>query len=110
MGRIMPLERWHTLGYDSARMSFEFTMTDPNTLRTVECIISSTALDQLAGTRGTMPREREAQFLRFRDVIEHIASNLFDLAALPDRLGPIRIFYHHVVLRGSVGNEKLRGR
>jgi len=45
----------------------------------VNCKISSTAMDQFAGTKGTMPSEREAQFLSLRDGIERIASDLFDM-------------------------------
>ena len=89
----MPLERGRIIGYDASRMTFEFTMMD-NT-KIVDCEISSSAMDQLAGTKGTMPDEREAQFMHLRDAIERTASELFD-EAMPTQGGTIRIFYHHV--------------
>jgi hypothetical protein len=62
---------------------------------TVECEISSVAMDDLGGKRGTLPAEREAQFMRLREVIERIASDLFDKGK-PRQGGMIRIFFHHV--------------
>jgi hypothetical protein len=56
---------------------------------------SSVAMDQLAGTKGTLPAEREVQFLRLRDGIERIASELFDGMPMPPG-GKIRIFHHHI--------------
>jgi hypothetical protein len=90
----MPLERGQIMGYDNNRMVFEFTMTDAEG-KTVHCKISSTALDQLEGSKGTIPSEREAQFLRFRDEIERIASSLFE-KGVPGPIGFIRIFHHHI--------------
>ena len=91
----MPLERGRIIGYDANRMSFEFTMIDKTLVTIVECEISSAALDQLAVSKGTLPDEREAQFLHLRDAIERLASDLFDeRTATP--AGTIRIFYHHV--------------
>jgi hypothetical protein len=52
-------------------------------------------MDQLAGAKGTMPADREAQFLRLRDAIERIASDLF-AERKPTPGGMIRIFFHHV--------------
>ena len=76
-------------------MTFEFTMMDKAKIAAVDCEISSNAMDQLAGSRGTMPDEREAQFHALRDAIERIASDLFEEGiSSPD--GAIRIFYHHV--------------
>jgi Protein of unknown function (DUF1488) len=90
----MPLERGRIIGYDVERMTFEFTMADAKG-HFVDCEISSTAMDQLDGTKGTMPSEREAQFLKLRDGIELIASDLFDKATpKPGRM--IRIFHHHI--------------
>jgi Protein of unknown function (DUF1488) len=45
---------------------------------TVPYEISSAAMDELAGKRGTLPAEREAQFLHLRETIERIASDNFD--------------------------------
>ena len=89
----MPLERGRVIGYDASRMTFEFTMMDK--AKIVDCDISSTAMDVLVGVRGTTPAEREAQFLRLRDTIERIASDLFD-KGLATPSGMIRIFRHHV--------------
>jgi hypothetical protein len=90
----MPLERGRIIGYDTDRMTFEFTMTDAKG-NFVDCKISSTAMDQLVGVRGTMPSEREEQFLRLRDEIERIASDLFEKAK-PKPVRMIRIFHHHI--------------
>jgi hypothetical protein len=93
----MALERGRIIGYDVGRMTFRFTMIDANTAATVDCTISSAAMDQIDGSKKTMPSEREAQFLRLREKIERIASDLFDKAPMkPDRL--IRIFYHHLTV------------
>ena len=89
----MPLTRGRTIGYDAGRMTFAFMMMDDKA-KIVDCEISSAAMDQLAGNRGTPPVEREGQFLLLRDGIERIASDLFDKMPLPRR--KIRIFYHHV--------------
>jgi hypothetical protein len=75
-------------------MTFEFTMTDAKA-NFIDCKISSTAMDQLDGAKGTMPAEREAQFLRLRDEIERIASDLFEKAK-PNPVRLIRIFHHHI--------------
>ena len=89
----MPLVRGRILGYDADRMAFEFTMLNKD--QTVPCEISSAAMDELAGKRGTLPAEREAQFLRFRETIERIASENFDSDATVR--GPVvRIFAKHI--------------
>jgi hypothetical protein len=88
------LERGQIIGYDNNRMAFEFTMKDAEG-KTVHCKISSTAMDQLEGGKGTLPSEREAQFLQFREEIERIASDLFD-KGVPGPIGFIRIFCHHI--------------
>jgi hypothetical protein len=92
----MPLTRGRTLGYNASRMTFDFTMMDDKA-NLVGCEISSAAMDQLAGTRGTLPAKREAQFLQLRDGIECIASDLFD--EVPTSGGKVRVFYHHVRFR-----------
>jgi len=62
---------------------------------TVECTISGAAMDELAGKKGTLPAEREAQFLLLRDAIERIASDNFD-SETPATGGVVRIFAKHV--------------
>lgn len=97
--RSMPLNRGRVIGYNAAQMVFEFTMID-KAGTDVECQISSVAMDQLAGGRkGTMPAEREAQFLQLRHTIERIASDLYD-EGLTTLSGMVRIFQHHVVRHG----------
>jgi hypothetical protein len=95
----MPLKPGCTIGYDAIKMIFEFTMTDKAGTEVVRCQISSVAMDQLAGGRnGTMPVEKEAQFLHLRLTIERIASDLYD-EGLTTPSGLVRIFQHHVVRR-----------
>ena len=86
----MPLTRGTIVGYDSVRMMFRFTMIAPNNT-SIECEISSAAMDLLAATKGTGPTRREALFLRLRDQIERAGSELFD----QDSRAPIRIFAKH---------------
>lgn len=88
----MPLTRGRIVGYDASRMTFEFKMMDDK-VHVVDCEISSGAMDQLARTRGTLPVERETQFLHLRDRIERIASDVFD--EMPTSGGKVRIFRHH---------------
>jgi Protein of unknown function (DUF1488) len=89
----MPLVRGRILGYDADRMAFEFTMLNKD--ETVPCAISSAAMDELAGKRGTLPAEREAQFVRFRETIERIASDQFDSDSTV-RGEVVRIFAKHI--------------
>jgi hypothetical protein len=89
----MPLTQGRILGYDAERMAFQFTML--NTGETVECTISGAAMDQLSGTRGTLPAEREAQFLLLRETIERITSDNFD-SETPVKGGVVRIFAKHI--------------
>jgi hypothetical protein len=78
-------------------MSYKFTMMDG--ARTVDCQISSVAMDDIAGGRWQKtPIDRDAQFLECRDTIEHIASTQFD-AKLG---GPVRIFAKHLHLYKKV--------
>ena len=89
----MPLTRSKVVGYDVARMTFRLTMLNEG--ETVECEISSAALDELVGGKGTALAAREAQFLRQRTEVERIASNLFDDG--PTVQGAVvRIFAKHI--------------
>ncbi|WP_309143668.1 MULTISPECIES: DUF1488 family protein [unclassified Bradyrhizobium] len=89
----MQLTRGLPLGYDAERMAFLFTMM--HGARMVDCEVSSAALDDLDATKGTRPDEREAQFLRLRDVIERVASSAFEQHG--KRRGVrVRIFSKHV--------------
>jgi Protein of unknown function (DUF1488) len=91
----MPLKRGKIVGYDLARMMFQFTMLTTDT-RTVVCEVSSVAMDSIAGVRGTLPTEREAQFLRLRHRMERIASDKFD----SDNFQPIYVFAKNVTFDG----------
>jgi Protein of unknown function (DUF1488) len=95
----MPLTRGAAVGYDAVRMSYKFTMLDGT--RTVHCEISSAALTDIAGGRWQkISLDRDAQFLAFRDTIEHIASSQFDAR----QAGPVRIFAKHLP-RNIVGPQ-----
>jgi hypothetical protein len=89
----MPIARGTITGFDAPRMTYHFTMVDGP--RTIDCQISSAALDDLAGQRSKPPRvlNRDAQFLEFRDQIEKLASELFDRES---SLKLVRIFSKHI--------------
>jgi len=90
----MALGRGKSLGYDVNRMSFRFTMFDAD--QVIECTISSTALDDLAEKRGAQPSERESQFIRSREVIEHAASKVFDTHGKgKSRVSMVQLFAKH---------------
>jgi Protein of unknown function (DUF1488) len=90
----MPLIRDRIVGYDTERMVFEFTMLNKKA-ETVACEISSIAMDDLARKRGTLPAEREAQFLLLREAIERIASDNYDDDTIVGG-AVVRIFGKHV--------------
>jgi hypothetical protein len=90
----MPLTRGQIVGYDANLMTFEFTMVRTDT-RIVACQVSSAAMDDLSGKKGTRPSEREGQFLSLRAAIENIASDIFDDESLVGCLA-VQIFAKHV--------------
>jgi hypothetical protein len=94
MGISMPLISGWVRGYNADRMVFEFVMLNDKA-ETVECSISSVAMDDLAGARGSFPEERERQFLQLREAIEPIASGIFDKEERKTGV-VIRIFSKHV--------------
>jgi len=79
-------------------MAFGFTMQDGD--QTVECQISDAAMDELAGTRGTPSIARQGQFVALRDVIEAIASDLYDSGPMVKGL-TIKIFTKHIAKHKS---------
>jgi hypothetical protein len=89
----MSLMRDRIVDYDTEGMAFRFTMLNKG--ETVECTISGAAMDELAGKKGTLPAEREAQFLLLREAIERIASDNFDNDT-PVKGGMVRIFAKHI--------------
>ena len=91
--RSTPLMRGRPVGYDAERMVFIYTMM--HGAKIIDCEISSAALDDLAGGKGTRPNEREAQFMRLRDTIERITSDTFVTKGMPSS-ETIRIFSKHI--------------
>jgi hypothetical protein len=89
----MPLMRDKVVGYDAAKMVFRFMMLNKG--ETVECEISSAALDELAGGRGTALAAREGLFLCQRSAIERIASDMFDEKTVVGG-AVVRIFAKHI--------------
>ena len=89
----MPLTRGRIGGYDPERLAFGFIMLDGEQL--VECQISDAAMDELAGARGTPSMARQAQFVALRDVVEKIASDLYDSGPMVKGV-TIRIFTKHI--------------
>ena len=92
----MPLTRGQLLGHDNERLAFAFTMMNDGEI--VPCQISDAAMDDLAGTKGTLSIARQAQFVAHRDAIERIASDLFDKA--PIKGYAVRIFSKHIKVAG----------
>jgi hypothetical protein len=90
----MRLTRGSVIGYDTNRMMFEFTMLTQDA-SIVVCQISSVAMDQMDRGRGTLPSEREAQFIRLRYAIEKIVSDNFEEAG-SEPGAVVRIFEKHL--------------
>jgi hypothetical protein len=88
----MPLTRGGVVGYDAARMSYKFTMM--NGAHVIGCEISGVALSDLSGMRWARSTDRDVQFLKSRDLIEKIASDRFDVAAVKTKT--LLIFAKHL--------------
>jgi uncharacterized protein DUF1488 len=56
-------------------MVVEFTMLNRD--KTIQCAISTAAMDDLEGKPDIKPQQRVDQFMRLRDVIEEQASRKF---------------------------------
>jgi hypothetical protein len=69
------MQRGEVQGYDSDRMTVEFTMLNQG--KVIMCAISTAAMDNIEGTRDVRPDQRIDQFMRLRDVIEERASRKF---------------------------------
>ena len=82
----MPLQRGEVLGYDFNRMVVEFTMFNQD--KTVQCAISTAAMDDLEGKHDVKADQRVNQFVRLRDAIEERASLKF-FEGLADAKGPL---------------------
>jgi hypothetical protein len=72
----MPLTRGKALGYDADLMAFNFTMR--NGQQIVQCQVSIAALSDLADRRRGSTGDLQAEFKANRELIEAIASALFD--------------------------------
>ena len=79
----MTLQRGEVLGYDFNRMVVEFTMLNQG--KTVNCAISTAAMDDLEGRRDVRSDQRVDQFMRLREVIEERASRKFFEQVQADR-------------------------
>jgi Protein of unknown function (DUF1488) len=89
----MPMTRGSLLGYDNERMVFKFTMLNGDEM--VQCQISGAAMDELAGGKGTLPTDRQAQFLQLREQIEHTASTICGARTVL-KGAPLRIFWKDI--------------
>ena len=89
----MRLRRAKTVGYDADLMAFKFTMR--NGQQIVQCQISIAALSDLADRRRGSTGDLQAEFKANRELIEAIASALFDRFSNVET-GVISIFSKHV--------------
>jgi hypothetical protein len=86
----MPLTRGFPIGYHAKRMVFQFSMMNGN--EAILCEISNAAMGCLLGSRRVVGlSERLAVFTQLRDVIERVASNIWDNEQPPI----VRIFSKH---------------
>ena len=89
----MPLTRGKALGYDADLMAFKFTMR--NGQQIVQCQVSIAALSDLADRRRGSTGDLQAEFKANRELIEAIASALFDqLPNVETRV--VSIFSKHI--------------
>ena len=72
----MPLTRGKAVGCDANLMAFKFTMR--NGQQIVQCQVSIAALSDLADRRRGSTGDLQAEFKANRELIEAIASALFD--------------------------------
>jgi hypothetical protein len=56
-------------------------------------------MGELTGSKATKPADREAQFSKFRELIERIASDVFDQRGKSQK--PVRIFYRLFALTST---------
>ena len=95
----MPLTRGKTVGYDADSMTFKFTMK--NGQQIVQCQVSISALSDLADRRRGSTGDLQAEFKANRELIEAIASALFDRSSNVE-IGVLSIFSKHI-RRGRFG-------
>jgi Protein of unknown function (DUF1488) len=90
----MPLTRGEAVGYDADLMAFKFTMR--NGKQIVQCQISNAALGNLAGRWRGAARDVPAKFEAHRELIEAIASELFDQTSTRKETSLVRISAKHI--------------
>jgi hypothetical protein len=71
----MLLQRGDVIGYDFDRMVVDFTMINQGA--TIQCAVSTAAMDDMEGARDVKSDQRVDQFVRLRDAIEERASRKF---------------------------------
>ena len=89
----MPLTRGKAVGYDADLMAFKFTMR--NGQQIVQCQISIAALSDLADRRRGSTGDLQAEFKANRELIEAIASALFDQSS-NEETRVVSIFSKHI--------------
>ena len=89
----MPLRRGKAVGYDADLMAFKFTMR--NGQQIVQCQISIAALSDLADRRRGSTGDLQAEFKANRELIEAIASALFDQSS-DEETRVVSIFSKHI--------------
>ena len=95
----MPLMRGKPVGYDAGSMTFKFTMM--NGQQIMQCQVSIAALSDLADRRRCSTGDLQAEFKANRELIEAIASALFDRSSNVET-GVVSIFSKHI-RRGRFG-------
>ena len=89
----MPLTRGKAVGYDADLMAFKFTMR--NGQQIVQCQISIAALSDLADRRRGSAGDLRPEFEANRELIEAIASALFDQTS-NEETTVVSIFSKHI--------------
>ena len=89
----MPLTRGEAVGHDANLMAFKFTMR--NGQQIVPCQISIAALSNLADRRRGSTGDFQTEFKANRELIENVASVLFDRSS-HEETGVVSIFSKHI--------------
>jgi Protein of unknown function (DUF1488) len=89
----MPLTRGKAVGYDAELMAFKFTMR--NGPQIVQCQISIAALSNLADRRRGSTGDFQTEFKANRELIENVASVLFDRSS-NEKTEVVSIFSKHI--------------
>jgi hypothetical protein len=98
----MPLTGGKAVGYDADLMAFKFTMR--NGQQVVQCQISVAALSDLADRRRGSAADWGYEFKANRELIESVASALFDQSS-NEETRVVSIFSKHI--RSRFGRRHL---